>query len=263
MAAKIELPEDLLRRWYVADGLSSMDIAKSLGCHPLTVRARMRDFGIPLRPKGWHKLRRHVPEALLDSWPSETLAYVVGLVAADGNLPKRNNCIVFSTAEQELAQLFASALGVADTHVVRVPPRPPRKGAFIVQVCDHALRAFIEMRGLTPNKALTIGRLDVPDSVFCDFLRGEMDGDGGWFIAHGWRHVEYLVAKFTSKSSPYLQWLQATVLDLTGLEGRISGYALVFNGHKAERLGEWLYYEKDLPCLQRKQIVWSNWMQHK
>ena len=97
MAERIDFSPSELRRLYIDEGLSSTAIAKRLGCHPLTVRARLRDYGISLRPRGWHKLVRHVPDAIIDSWPSCDLAYIVGLVASDGNLEKDNNCVILNT----------------------------------------------------------------------------------------------------------------------------------------------------------------------
>lgn len=259
MASRIDLPEAELRHLYVDEGLPSTAIAARLGCHPLTVRARLRDYGIPLRPRGWHKWTRHVPDNVLNGWPSPDLAYAVGLIASDGNLPKRNNCVVLTSTDQELADVFPSLLGMGSAHVTQVAPRPPRKRAYIVQVCDYVFRAFVEARGLRPNKTLSIGALDIPDEVFVDFLRGEMDGDGTWVVGRGWRGVRYLIAKFVSKSRDYLIWLQAMTERLAGVEGRIAGHGLVFNGHKAEQLGAWLYYRPGLPCLQRKQKIWEDW----
>ncbi len=263
MAERIDLPQDELRRLYIDRGLSSTQIAEIFGCNPVTVRARLRDYGIPLRPRGWHKLVRRVPDSILESWPSSEMAYIVGLIASDGNLEKDNNCIILVSTDFEVVDIYRRTLGVEDAHIIVVNPTPPRKTAYMVQVCDYVFRAFVEERGLTPQKALTIGPLDIPDSVFVDFLRGEMDGDGGWHVSQGWRGFEYLIAKFTSKSSPYLEWLRATVERLTGLEGRFSGHGLIYNGHNAEKLGEWLYYSPDLPCLSRKREKWEYWMQKK
>ena len=242
------------------DGLSSPAIARRLGCSPLTVRARLKDYGIALRPRGSHRLRRHIPEAVLAGWPSPDLAYVLGLMASDGNLPRRNNCAVLTTTDLELANVFRQALAVPAAHVVETSPRPPRRKAYIVQICDHVFRSFLESRGLQPAKTLEINALDVPDSVFVHFLRGEMDGDGSWGIRRGWRGVRYLSAKFTSKSPAYLQWLDEGILRLANLHGTRSGHALVFNGQKAEALGVWLYGQHDVPCLTRKRQIWSSWM---
>lgn len=260
MAERIDFSRVELERLYVVEGLSSTQIAKWFGCHPLTIRARLRDYEIPLRPQGWHKLVRRVPDAILAGWPSPHLAYILGLVASDGNLEKDNNCIILNTTDFELADTFRKLLGMEEAHIVVVNPLPPRKTSYMVQVCDYVFRAFAEERGLTPRKALTIGALDIPDKVFVDFLRGELDGDGGWHTSHGWRGMDYLIAKFTSKSPAYLDWIQITVERLTGLVGRFSGHGLVYNGQNAEKLGSWLYYSTDLPCLDRKKERWAQWM---
>jgi hypothetical protein len=83
----------------------------------------------------------------------------------------------------------------------------------MLQVCDYVFREFLESRGLTPNKSLSIGPLDIPDAVFADFLRGELDGDGSWFLAKGWRGCLYLVGTFRSASQQFLEWLQQTISD--------------------------------------------------
>jgi hypothetical protein len=188
---------------------------------------------------------------------------VVGLIAADGNLEKDNNCVILTTTDFELADIYRRILGVKDAHITTTKRTSPRKAAHFVQICDYMFRTFIENRGIRPNKALTIGPLNVPDTVFVDFLRGELDGDGSWYTSRGWRAMEYLVGKFISKSRVYLEWLQTTILRLAGLTGRFTGHGLVYNGLNAEELGDWLYYAPDLPCLNRKRQKWLDWMRIK
>jgi len=257
---KIELPRDEIERLYLEENLSSNEIARRFGCDGLTVRARMREYGIRLKPRGWQKLVRHVPDAVLDSWPSPELAYVVGLIASDGNLQKQNNCMQLVSTEREIVDNCAALLGLDHPHINVSNQGFPRKTALMLQVCDYKFREFLEERGLTPNKTKTIGVLDVPDSVFAGFLRGELDGDGGWYISKGWRGFPYLVGKFTSSSQRYLEWLHETVARLSGIDGCLQKSRLYYNGEKAEKLGEWIYYAPDLLCLQRKRNIWQNWM---
>jgi hypothetical protein len=256
---KIVLSRDQLQHLYIEENLSSNEIAHRYGCHGLTVRARLREYEIPIKTRGWHKLVRCVPDTILKSWPSPNLAYVVGLIASDGNLQRQNNCVQLVSTDQELVDLCAAALGL-DTRKIISWNQPSRKTAFMLQVCDYAFREFLESRGLTPNKSLSIGPLGIPDSVFAHFLRGELDGDGSWFLAKGWRGVPYLVGAFRSASQPFLEWLQQTIARLTGIEGCLQHRKLVYNGKKAEALGNWIYPASTLPCLQRKRDIWRNWM---
>jgi len=257
---RIELPRDELYRLYWDENLSSKAIGAKFGCDGLTVIARLRDYGIPLKARGWHKLVRYVPDSLLDNWPCADLAYVVGLIASDGNLQKQNNCMILVSTDRELVDLSAFILKLEEPHITVADQGFPRKPAYMLQVCDHRFRAFLEELGLTPQKTYTIGALAIPDAVFRDFLRGELDGDGGWQIPSGWRDYKYLVAKFTSRSQSYLEWISESVYRLTGIEGALQASRLFYNGKKAEALGEWLYYDKQLLCLQRKRQIWENWM---
>jgi len=257
---RIELPRDELYRLYWEENLSSEAIGETFGCDGLTVLARLRDYDIPLKPRGWHKLVRDVPDSLLDKWPCADLAYVVGLVASDGNLQKQNNCVILVSTDRELVKVCAFFLQLEEPHIIVSNQGFPRKPAYMLQVCDHRFRAFLQNLGLTPNKTHTIGKLAIPDWVFRDFLRGELDGDGSWYVAKGWRESKYLVAKFTSRSQTYLEWISDSVYRLTGMEGALQTSRLYYNGKKAEELGEWIYYENHLSCLQRKREVWNNWM---
>ncbi len=180
---KIVLPRDELQQLYCGENLSSKEIARRFKCNAHTVIARLREYGIPIKQRGWQKLVRRVPDALLESWPSPELAYVVGLVASDGNLPRHNNCMVLNSADRELVDLCGELLELDHPHIIVWNQDPPRKTTYILQVCDFEFRRFLEARGLTPNKTMTIRALDVPDEVFVDFLRGEFDGDGGWLAA--------------------------------------------------------------------------------
>jgi hypothetical protein len=137
---KIELPRDQLERLYVEENLSSNDIARRFGCNGLTVRGRLREYDIPLRPRGWHQLVRPVPDTILSSWPSPELGYVVGLIASDGNLQKHNNCMQLVSTEREIVDICAALLGINNPHIHVTNPGFPRMTAYMLQVCDYKFR---------------------------------------------------------------------------------------------------------------------------
>src|SRR5205085_8107818 len=120
------------------------------------------------------------------------------------------------STDQELVDLCAALLDLNDPHIISYHP-PFRKQVFMLQVCGYIFREFLETRGLTPNRSLSIGALDIPDAVFADCVRGEIDGDGSWFITKGWRGFPYLVGTFRSGSQQFLEWLQQTIFRLTGI----------------------------------------------
>ncbi len=84
--------------------------------------------------------------------------------------------------------------------------------------------------GLTPAKSLTLRPLAVPDSVFADFLRGCVDGDGSVVVYADWYHTdkneryvyERLYVTLVSGSWRFLDWIRSTVHRLISLKGSIS-----------------------------------------
>lgn len=151
---KIFLPRDELERLYIAENLSSEEIAQRFDCDGLTVIARLREYGIAIKPRGWHKLVRHVPDILLDAWPSSELAYVAGLIASDGNLQKQNNCMQLVSTDRELIDLCAVLLQLEDPQIIVSCPGFPRKTVYMPQECDH--RSFLTLYARIPPSASAI-----------------------------------------------------------------------------------------------------------
>jgi hypothetical protein len=155
----------------------------------------LRAYGIPIRPQG-SLGQRHVPEEVLASWTPD-LAYVVGLVTADGNLVKRNRNVILTVTDLELLDLYCGCLRLDPAIEPRLHPKQGEncKQAYTVKFTDYWYRDFLESVGLTPNKSKTLGPLKIPDQVFADFLRGCWDGDGWWSTRHNsspYEHLEYL-----------------------------------------------------------------------
>ena len=83
--------------------------------------------------------------------------------------------------------------------------------------------------GLFPAKSYTIGKINIPDDFFRDFLRGCIDGDGNIRTYHdtynAYRERQYatqrLFVRVVSASKKYIIWLQSRIRILTGINGAI------------------------------------------
>ena len=229
---------------------------------------RMQEHGISVRPGGWDKVKRIVPDERLQ-WSPE-FAYVVGLIASDGNLQSKTNEVRITSTDRQITDFYCAALGLRPHDIpvtdwsnpnavevyLRIERRPPYKEQYHVVFSDHVYRARLETIGLTPNKSNTIGPLQIPDEYFRDFLRGEFDGDGCWSTDRNKRQ-NYQIGVVTSGSRSFLEWLQDRIYYFTDLQGRISGINLWFYGKQALELGKFIYYAPQLPCLQRKRAKWE------
>lgn len=86
MPDRVELNAGALRRMYVDERMTTAGIAGQLGCGATTVSRRLRTLGIPPRSRGPRREREGDAEATR-RW-SPQIAWVVGLIATDGNLAR-------------------------------------------------------------------------------------------------------------------------------------------------------------------------------
>lgn len=265
----IDIPKAELERLYIKENRTAPEIAVLYGCATSVVYRRLQEHGIPIKPGGWDKVKRIVADERLQ-WSPE-FAYIVGLIASDGNLQLDSNEVRITSTDREIADLYCAALGLRPHDILpvnwgnpnavevylRIERRPPYKEQYHIIFSDHVYRARLEAIGLTPNKSKTLAPLAIPDEYFRDFLRGEFDGDGCW---SGERHAKrkYALGIFTSGSRVYLDWLHETIQRMVGIKGHIYKIDLRFEGKHAEKLGEFMYYTPDVPCLSRKRNKWMN-----
>ena len=125
--------------------------------------------------------------------------------------------------------------------------------------------------GLSPVTSRTIGKVDIPDKVFRDYLRGCIDGDGNirtykdtYNIYKGRRYATWrLFVRIVSASQKHIVWLQNKIKTLVGINGaviksvpsdqhRVPIWILQFAKKESVRLISWIYYKQNIPCLERK-----------
>jgi len=171
-------------------------------------------FGIPARPRGPTPTRVGVtPDSPCTGW-SPDVAYVVGLLATDGNLGRKRTAISIVSKDMDLLETVKRCLGVPNGI-------KPHRGGYSDRCHrltwrDRAFYDWLRWIGLTPAKSLTLGALAVPDEYFADFFRGCIDGDGS-ILTYTDRHhtskdehyvYERLYVSIVSASFAFIEWLQ-------------------------------------------------------
>src|SRR5262245_22665126 len=176
MPTRFDCPDKAtLWRLYVDERHTLLELATVLGCSATTTCRRLRQFGIPARPRGPRPLR----EASGFAW-SPPVAYAIGLIATDGNLSRDGRHISVVSKDLDQLETLRRCLGLR----VSISEFQTTRGrlAARVQWSDRAFYKVLLMIGLTPNKSLTLGRLTIPDEYFPDFVRGCIDGDGSVLV---------------------------------------------------------------------------------
>jgi hypothetical protein len=96
---------------YVRERLTTADIAARLGCGTTTVNRRLRKLGIRLRRRGpGHGSAR---DNVAPEWSAE-IAWVVGLIATDGNLAGTGHRITLTSTDVDLLRRAGGCLGLSN-----------------------------------------------------------------------------------------------------------------------------------------------------
>ncbi|MDP2630939.1 MAG: hypothetical protein Q8P56_06055 [Candidatus Uhrbacteria bacterium] len=215
--------------------------------------------------------RKKLPAGYYE-WTPE-LAYAVGLIVIDGNLSGDGRHIILRSKDIEQIKNSKKCLRLKNKigSTKKTLSNGSTATCYRVQFGNVQFYRWLELLGLTPAKTYSIPRLPVPDLYFRDFLRGHLDGDGTittytdvYNIKKNaaYRYVRLFLC-FLSASEPHLRWVQETVQRLIGIKGdfwkrvskdvkRVDMWQLKYMKKDSRILIPWLYYAKDLPCLQRK-----------
>jgi signal peptidase I len=253
---------DELKQLYLDERLTLEEIAGHFNCSTSTISRRLDELGIPKRPPG-PDLHR---EEFSCEWSAD-LAYVVGLIATDGNLSPDGRHLTIVSADYDLLETVRGCLKIDN----KIGPHNNIFGSYYHLTWGNRLfYDWLLAIGLMPAKSLKLGALDVPDEYFADFFRGCIDGDGSINVYtddyNAFKNEKYVYTRLdvslVSASPPFLEWIQQTVERLIGVDGgifqkkvrlgRAPIYVLKYPKGDAMQLLKWMYYALDVPCLARK-----------
>src|SRR5436305_454382 len=122
----------------------------------------------------YYNMRRYSPKKFYE-W-NNNLAYLVGLIASDGCLVNNGRHLNLTSKDIELINHTQLILNMNVKFWLK---RSMYGGeAYHLQFSNVALYDFLLATGLTPAKSKTLGKLNISDLYYPDFLRGYFDGDG-------------------------------------------------------------------------------------
>jgi hypothetical protein len=190
-------------------------------------------------------------------WDSN-IAYAVGLITTDGNLSPDGRHICMVSNDIQLLETFRNCLNLSNKICPKRSGYTGLETSHKIQFGNVIFYKWLLDLGLTPKKSKTINNLKIPDEYFFNFLRGHLDGDG--YIRKYQDKVfpksQRLYLNFYSASAMHLQWLQKSIKNLSGANGKISKktneYVLIYAKKESLKLIPLIYPNKNVPRLQRK-----------
>jgi hypothetical protein len=122
-----------------------------------------------------------VDEKYFLKW-GRNMAYLLGYLYADGSLENapyiRGKYLRASSIDRELIENIKRELKSSHPIMRLKPTSNGGSVSFFIRIGDHALYDSLIVKGLAPNKSLTMDFPAVPKKYLFDFLRGYFDGDG-------------------------------------------------------------------------------------
>ncbi len=190
---------------------------------------------------------------------SPNFAYIIGLIATDGNLSSDGRKIFFTSKDYELVSIYKEVLSLNNIIGRKSRNVGGEKKYYVVQFGDVLFYKFLLSIGLTSKKSKTIGMLDIPDELFFDFLRGCIDGDGN---IHAFVHPEsahlQLRVRLCSASRSFLEWIHEQTIKY-GIKGYIQIrrdiFVLTFAMGASKKLLSNIYYKGFKYGLTRKYLL--------
>jgi len=202
------------------------------------------------KPKGKVKIR----------W-SANFAYAVGLLATDGCLQNDGYHIDLTSKDKEQLLNFSKALNVnfKITHKYSSSGKKYQR----VQFGDVLFYRFLLSIGLTPAKSKTLGKIQIPENNFFDFLRGSHDGDGTFYSYFDprWKASFMFYTVFISASKKHIVWLRREIKNRLKIKGHLTGsgksgtaYQLKYAKKESLKILRKMYYSRLVICLSRKRL---------
>ncbi len=148
------------------------------------------------------------------------LAYIVGIIATDGNLSPDLRHVVITSKDEQLLLDIKVALKLTSKIGKKSNGKSKEKKYFVLQIGDKRFYNFLYSIGLTRRKSLTIKRVNVPKKYFSHFLRGCLDGDGNIdLFSHKESKNIQLRIRLASASFDFLTWLHETMISSYEVKG--------------------------------------------
>lgn len=145
------------------------------------------------------KVKKHAIEShFFKSW-SQEMAYVLGFIAADGNIYKNGNIHMLHIACDDLDVIEKIKKTMRYDGPIYQKLRFNGKISYNLRICDRIIFQDLQKLKITQRKSLTITPPDMSEYLIRHFVRGYFDGDGSVCLSNR-NYPGRLVAMFYTAS---------------------------------------------------------------
>lgn len=232
---------------------------KQMGAHlkrsPSSIQSKIRYLPFQQKVKKYP-----VNSHFFKIW-SKDMAYVLGFIAADGNICNtgRAHMIHIACDDKDVIEKIKYAINYEGP--IREKPRPNGKISYSLRICDPILFRDLQNLNVTVRKSLTFTPPEISDEFSRHFIRGYFDGDGSVTLRKSGDNYNLRVYFYTA-SLNMANFLQDVVVKILGetykanivtkLAHQKTKYYVINLGHKASAILFNYMYEDAKYYMERK-----------
>lgn len=239
--------------------MTSAEIGEALGFTDKQIRGKCSDLGL-------HSKRRKINDSYFEKIDTPLKAYFLGFIFADGWIVKNEDSgnyefgMTLASKDKYLLELLNDELGGKNI-IYHIDPREVlvcKKQIAHSGHCD-TLRVYskkivcdLMKYGIETNKSLKGIIPIVDDSLFFDFLRGYIDGDGCYYVDNNQTYMHITCGNRLPLEHIQNKLLQFDIKTKIYTENDRKYRLMCTSFNEMNKLINSLYYQNDLFCLERK-----------
>lgn len=188
---------------------SAPKLSKIFNCDRKSVHRALNNNKITLKNLGIFKKSVYCYEDFFNNL-NATSAYWTGFIAADGTLSLRGYALIIALnkADSKHLEKFKKAIKTN----AKIGFTKSNNSTHIYIYSQELFKSLLK-RGITPNKSLTINKVEVPDKLMSHFIRGVFDGDGS-ISGKDASHIQFMIAG----NKPFLEQIQTFLIKRIGIK---------------------------------------------
>lgn len=194
-------------------------------------------------------------------WNSD-VAYIIGLIAADGHIVHRNGInslqLELSAKDKDILDKICSSLKFEkELSYIK------SKNTYKLYINNTKIINDIVSKGIPyKNKTFDVAfPTNLPKEFYRDYIRGVLDGDGSIYIENDTNrlHVQFLGSKYMIESIRCNIPIDISDLSIIDIYESHSCFKLSISGKRALNILHWLYNDANM-YFQRKFNVYSSYL---
>lgn len=255
---------------YVVEKKGLVSAGKAVGVCQDKAKKVLVEAGIPIRTYNEAKdaSRKYSVNDNYFKNQSHNMAYILGLIAADGNVSVRENLVSIALRDYDFEILEKIRVELQSERPVKLYTRADGTKFASLQIWSKTMKSDLSNYNITPRKTETI----LPPTFLAkeywrSYIRGYFDGDGSinnynqsWGINIGGashKVIQWMFAYLISELQLELQYKTPFQLQTNRLPSGKQFYSFTFYGDNAKRIIQHIYVPNSLAMKRKSDICLS------